>query len=116
MYPDAFAMFSAIEPAGSDDADGIGEGVAVARGVDVGAALLAAVGVGLAFPAAFAVGELVAVADGTPLPLAPVDGVPPPPLQASSANVSNNSTRFIAPHLPENDAATYEGADLWKIL
>ncbi len=112
-------MFSAIEPAGSDDAsaDGIEEGVAVASGVDVGAALLAAMGVGLAFPAAFAVGELVAVADGTPLPFDGADGLPPPPLQAPSVNVSNNRTRLIAPHfLPENDVATYDGAEPSKIV
>jgi len=82
-------MCNAIEPAGSDDAaaDGIEDGAAVARGVGVGvgAPLLVGDGVALALAVADAVGVLVA-------------GVPPPPLQAPSVNVSNNSTRFIAAH------------------
>jgi hypothetical protein len=32
-------------------------------------------------------------------------------------NVSNNRTRLIAPHfLPENDVATYDGAEPSKIV
>jgi hypothetical protein len=100
LYADAFTMCSAIEPAGSADAaaDGIADGVAVARGVGVGVGepLLVGDGVALDLPVADAVGVLVAAVDGATLPPDGASGAPPPPLQASSVNVSNNSARFIA--------------------
>jgi hypothetical protein len=99
LYADAFAMFNAIVPAGSDGAaaDGIADGLVVACGA--------------------AVGVLVAVGDGATLPPDGASGVPPPPLQAASVNVSNNNTRFIAAQvLPESLVAPYAAGSRPTIL